>query len=64
MRDGRRKLKTEAEIIGRLRVPAFNNLGFGKRVQGGIALHTIEVVGIFFKAGYPQAYPLWVRPLR
>jgi hypothetical protein len=46
MGDGRRKLKAEAEIVGRLLPPALNNLGFRQRIQGGVALDAVNMSGV------------------
>jgi hypothetical protein len=46
MRNGRRKLKAEAKVIGSLRLPARNNLGFWQRVECGIALNTVNMTGV------------------
>ena len=64
MRNGRRKLKTEAEVICGLLTPALDNLGFRQGVKRGVALHTVKVAGILFKAGDPQPHPFRMRPLR
>ncbi|EKH48740.1 hypothetical protein ECNE037_3070 [Escherichia coli NE037] len=43
MRNGRRKLKTEAEVICGLFTPAQDNLGFRQGVKRGVALHAVNV---------------------
>ena len=46
MRDGRQKLKTEAEVICSLLTPAQDNLGFRQGIKRGVTLHTVNMTGI------------------
>ncbi|MNL43384.1 hypothetical protein D3C87_1658920 [compost metagenome] len=43
--------------------PAGDDLRARQGVQRGIALHTVKMAGILFKAGNAQAHPFRVRPL-
>lgn len=49
MRNGRRKLKTEAEVICGLFTPAQDNLGFRQGVKRGVALHAVNVTATTIK---------------
>ena len=46
MRNSRRKLKTEAEVICGLLTPAQDNLGFRQGIKRGVTLHTVNMTGI------------------
>ena len=46
VRNGRRKLEAEAEVVGRLFPPARNNLGFRERIEASVTLDAVNMSGV------------------